>query len=174
MTILRLMLLCVCAACCTGCPGAKAPPAAAPVADAPAADHAESPAPEPTPPAADPQPEKPLEREARFVDRKVFLEQHPNANEIEKNVINAKDPISAVAQGYFAAVSKLTIDTLQYDLRLWYQLNGERWPSFAEYQEILEKHNVKLKGLKPRQVYAYDDKTGQLSIMELPEGESLD
>jgi len=166
-----------------GCPGANAPPATtAPAAvDAAPADHGDdaaaappAAAPAAEQPAAEPPPVKPLEREAKFVDRHLFLQQHPNAAELEKNVINASDLFSATAQGYFAAASQLTLSALKHDLDLQYQLKGQRWPSFTEYQEILNTHGIKLKGLKPRQVYAYDDKTGQVSILEVAEGETID
>jgi hypothetical protein len=154
-----------------GCPGTPQPPEPAPPPAAAAPQPEPPPAPEPAPPPAQ---ENALQREAKFVDRRVFLQQHPTATEIAKNVINAQDPLSAVAQGYFAAVSTVTIAAYQHDLKLWYELNGQRWPTFAEYQDILSKHDIHLKGLKPRQVYAYDDQTGQLSILEVPEGESID
>lgn len=167
--LVGLVMLTLC-----GCPGtSQPPPAAAPTPAPPAEPAAAAPQPEPPPPPA-PAQEHPLQREAKFVDRRAFLEQHPNATEIAKNVINAQDPLSAVAQGYFAAVSTVTIAAYQHDLKLWYELNGQRWPTFAEYKDILSKHDIQLKGLKPRQVYAYDDQTGQLSILEVPEGESID
>lgn len=161
----------------SGCPGsAPAPKPSPPPSQPEPAVVQDAPAQEPEPPPPEPAapPPNALQREARFVDRKVFLEQHPNATELAKNVINASDPISAAAQGYFAAVSNLTINAFQYDLKLWYQLNNERWPTFAEYQEILSKHDIKFKGLKPRQVYAYDSTNGQLSILEVPEGETIE
>jgi len=108
-----------------------------------------------------------LQREAKLVDRNQWLKDNPDGTEIEKNVINASDPFSATAQGYFAAASQLTISALKHDLDLWHTLN-EKWPTFAEYQEILTKHGVKLKGLKKGQVYAYDDQTGNVSILQEP------
>lgn len=176
--LVGLVILTLC-----GCPGTSPqPPTPTPTPSEPAPPPAAAapqpePPPEPPPapaPAAPPVQEQALQREAKFVDRRVFLQQHPNATEIAKNVINAQDPLSAVAQGYFAAVSTVTIAAYQHDLKLWYELNGQRWPTFKEYQEILSKHDIHLKGLKPRQVYAYDDQTGQLSILEVPEGESID
>jgi hypothetical protein len=115
-----------------------------------------------------------FQREAMLVDRNAFLQEHPNATEIEKNVINSDGYLGSVSQGYFAAASQVTIVNLQHDLELQRNLDPNyRWPTFAKYKEILDTHGVKLKGLKKRQVYAYDDQTGNVSILELPEGEEL-
>ncbi|MEZ6056329.1 MAG: hypothetical protein R3C01_06450 [Planctomycetaceae bacterium] len=120
-------------------------------------------------PAAGEQPQgNPLHREAKLVDRNKFLAEHPNAIEIEKNVINASDPFSAASQGYFAAVSSLMVSAYTHDLQLWRELNNQKWPTFAEYQEILQRNNVKFKGLKPGQVYGYDDQQGTITILEAP------
>jgi DNA-binding phage protein len=160
-----------------GCPGAafEAPRKEdqTSAAEAPAvaeAVPAEDDAPAEAAPAEAQQPrQNALEREAELVDRRAYLEAHPNAIELEKNVINASDPFTASAQGYFAAVSTLTQAAYEHDLQLQKALNNDRWPTFAAYKTILDTHGVKLKGLKKRQVYAYDDQTGQISILELPE-----
>ena len=151
----------------SGCPNAGfSPPAneAAPQ-PAPAAEQPAAPAPAPA------EAERPnaLQREAVFVDRKAYLAEHPEAVELEKNVIDANDPFTASAQGYYAAVSTLTKSAYEYDLRLQKQLNNDQWPTFEAYKAILETHGIKLKGLKKTQVYAYDDQTGKISILELPE-----
>ncbi|MEZ6064271.1 MAG: hypothetical protein R3B90_00855 [Planctomycetaceae bacterium] len=114
-----------------------------------------------------------FQREAKLVDRHVFMAEHPNAIEREKNVIEATGYLSAVSQGYFAAASQVTILQLQHDLQLQKQLNNDKWPTFDAYKKILDTHGVKLKGLRKTQVYAYDDQTGNISILELPEGEEL-
>lgn len=157
----------------TGCPGAafkpadnKASPAAATPEAAAGQPQAEPAAPAPAEAAPPP---NALNREAELVDRRAYLQEHPNAVEIEKNVIDATDPFSASAQAYFSGVSSLMKSTYEYDLRLQKQLNDDKWPTFAKYKEILDNAGVKLKGLKLRQVYAYDDQTGKISILELPE-----
>lgn len=112
-----------------------------------------------------------LKREAKLVDRNKFLAEHPDAIEIEKNVINASDPFTASSQAYFAGVSSLMISAYTADLRLWKELNNGKWPTFEKYQEILNTHGVKLKGLKKGQVYAYDDQQGTITILEVQEAE---
>jgi hypothetical protein len=151
-------------------PAAPAPNAAAPAADgAPAPEQPPEPAAEPSQPAAEPDRPNALQREAVLVDRRAYLEAHPESVELEKNVIDANDPFTASAQGYFAAVSSLTKSAYEHDLRLQKALNNDKWPSFDAYKAILDMHGVKLKGLKKNQVYAYDDQTGKISILELPE-----
>lgn len=158
-----------------GCPSAAfSPPKESPPAPVVAAEQpADAPAPQADPPAEAAPAEAPkepnaLQREAELVDRRAYLAEHPNATELEKNVIDANDPFTASAQGYFAAISTLTKSTYEYDLRLQKQLNDDKWPSFDAYKAILEMHGIKLKGLKKGQVYAYDDQTGKISILELP------
>jgi hypothetical protein len=151
-----------------GCPGSIVPeaPEAAQNDSAPAAQPAANDA---APAGEDAPRQNALQREAELVDRRAFLEEHPNAIELQKNVINAKDPFTAVSQGYFAGVSSLTISAYKHDLELWKNLRSDNsWPPFEEYKKILETHNVKLKGLKKGQVYAYDDQTGEISILEIP------
>lgn len=170
MLTLRLVAVCAIALLLAGCPGSlvpQAPEAAKAPAENPAAE-----APLPEQPAERP---NALQREAELVDRRAFLEEHPNAVELHKNVINAQDPFTAVSQGYFAGVSSLTISAYKHDLELWKNLRSDNsWPHFEEYKKILESHSVKLKGLKKGQVYAYDDQTGEISILELPADQPAD
>ncbi|MFV0443934.1 MAG: hypothetical protein ACK5Q5_10215 [Planctomycetaceae bacterium] len=161
---------------CWGCPGQAfntqkkgADPAQAAAEPAQAEPAADAAAPADAVPAAKPEKHpNALQREAELVDRRAFLAEHPHAIELEKNVIDATDPFTGAAQGYFAGVSSLMVSTYQYDLRLQKQLNNDHWPTFENYKQILENNNIKLKGLKKRQVYAYDDETGKISILELP------
>ncbi|MCA9054366.1 MAG: hypothetical protein KDA75_11045 [Planctomycetaceae bacterium] len=156
-----------------GCPGAafESPKDDAPAVEVQPATPNENPAAEPV--AEEAPRQNALQREAKLVDRRAFLQEHPDAVEREKNVINASDPISAASQGYFAGVSSLMISAYEHDLQLQKQLNDNKWPSFDAYKTILDTHGVKLKGLKKGQVYAYDDQTGQITILELPEGEEV-
>ena len=159
-----------------GCPGAafkSAEQAESASADQPTAPEAGGDAPaQADQPDAEPPKQNALQREARLVDRSSYLQEHPNAVELEKNVINASDPLTASAQGYFAGVSSLMISAYEHDLRLQKALNDDKWPTYDAYKQILDTHGVKLKGLKKGQVYAYDDQTGQISILELPDEEA--
>jgi hypothetical protein len=151
-----------------GCPGSLVPSAKKEEPAAPPAVAEGAPAEGAPAPAAPPQ-QNMLKREAELVDRNKYLAEHPNAIEMEKNEINATGYFDAVGQGYRAGVTTLTTSTYEYDLRLWREMNNGRWPTFAEYKEILDRNGVKFKGTKLNQVYGYDDQTGQLSILELPE-----
>lgn len=160
---------------CCGCPGAAFDPPAKSeaVAENPAEPAPASPDNPVAMPAAAPAPEQPppnaLQREAEFVDRNAYLREHPEAIEKEKNIINASDPFTASAQGYYAAVSTLTVSAYKHDIDLWKAMNDNKWPTFEAYKAILDMHDVKLKGLRKNQVYAYDDQTGSISILEIPE-----
>lgn len=157
----------------SGCPSAlsptKAPEKPAPVAESGGAEQP------PGAPAAAPaaQPAAPqqsvFKREVPLVDRNKYLAEHPDAIEKDRNEIHATGYLQAVSQGYFAAASTATIANFEHDLELQKELNGGKWPSFEKYKEILDTHGVKLQGLRLNQVYAYDDQTGQMSVIELPE-----
>ncbi len=171
MNSYQVALVMVAMATLAGCPGAVLDPYGKQKQDEEAAAPAQAAAPpeaEAEPP-AEPQPQNALQREARLVDRRVYLQEHPDAIELEKNVIKAGDPFTATSQGYFAAVSQLTIAAYEHDLQIWKASNDNRWPTFAEYEQILKRNGIKLRGLKVGQVYAYDDQTGQISILELPD-----
>jgi hypothetical protein len=123
-------------------------------------------------PAADPAPEPPkkvpiTKREARLVDKNKAMQENPALIEVE-NEINASDPFTAVAQSYFTLGSRAQLLNWKHNLDLMHAAEG-RWPTFAEFQQSLKQSNVQLNGLYPYQMYAYDDQTGGLVILENPE-----
>ena len=93
-------------------------------------------------PVADEPHQNAMQREAKLVDRNQWLADNPNWNEIEKNVINASDPLTATAQGYFAAGSQLTIVALKHDLEIWKNMpgnDGEKYPDLRRIRSHFEE-----------------------------------
>lgn len=121
------------------------------------------------PEAAPEQPKKvPItKREARLVDKNKAMQENPALIEVE-NKITAGDPLSAVAQGYFTIGSRAQVAAMEHNIRIQRELN-DRWPTFEEFQQSLKQSNVQLSALYPYQMYAYDDQTGGLVILEDPE-----
>lgn len=123
-------------------------------------------------PAAEPAPEQPkkvpiTKREARLVDRNKAMQENPALIEVE-NKITGSDPLTAVAQSYFTIGSRAQVLNLKHNIDIMHAAEG-RWPTFSEFQQSLKQHNVQLSALYPYQMYAYDDQTGGLVILEDPE-----
>lgn len=106
------------------------------------------------------------QRPADLVDKAAAMAANPNLVEVE-NHVNASDPWSAAADAYFSAASRVHILNLKHELDLMRNLDENyEFPSFEEFKEVLERSNVDLKGLRANQVYAYDQATGSICILE--------
>ncbi len=113
------------------------------------------------------EPDKPVnfkKRVAPLVDKKAAMAENPNLVET-KNKITAQNYLSAVAQGYFSGVSQIHLIQLQSTVNTMRELE-DRWPTLEEFQKLLNDAGVKLGGLYPHQVYAYDSETGEITILE--------
>jgi hypothetical protein len=105
-------------------------------------------------------------RPADLVDKRAAMAANPNLVEVT-NDVNAGDYFTAVTGSIYSAVSRYTIDAINHDIELQKNLSeNNEYPSFEEYKSILERHNVQLKGLHANQVYAYDQSTGKICILE--------
>lgn len=115
------------------------------------------------------EPEKPklipiTKREARLVDKQKAMQENPALIEVE-NKINASDPFTAAAQSYFTIGSKAQVLAMQHTIKIQRELN-DRWPTFEEFENSIKQAGVKLTAIYPYQMYAYDDSTGGLTILE--------
>ncbi|MBX3438832.1 MAG: hypothetical protein KF861_15160, partial [Planctomycetaceae bacterium] len=124
----------------------------------------------PVEPAAAPVQEKPatvthfLKREAALVDKHKAMAENDKLVEVE-NRITANDYLSAVSQMYFAAGSAIYLSQLKHQLDLMYAQDN-RYPTFEEFSALLKQFNIKLGALYEYQMYAYDDQTGEIGILE--------
>ena len=103
---------------------------------------------------------------ARFVDREAALQENPNLVDTQ-NRITAGDPLSTAGQGLFAATSQLSVLAMQNNINIMKAVE-DRNPTFAEMEKMLKDNNIEMTGLYPYQIYAYDAKTGTISVMEDP------
>lgn len=101
----------------------------------------------------------------KLVDKKQALAENP-ALIVTTNRINASDPVSAAAQGYFAIGSQAQLLNLKHQIDILKADNNNKPPSFAQFNDLLTQNNVKLAGLYRWQVYAYDDEAGDIVILE--------
>jgi hypothetical protein len=135
---------------------AAAPPQAAAPAPQPAAAPAAA-----APRGADAIPDM----EAQIVDKQQALAQNPALVETS-NKMNTTDPILAISGAYFSAASRVEIIAFQHNIDIWKAANDDRYPSYQEFMDMYRTANVKFKGVKPYQVYAYDQSDGTICILE--------
>lgn len=108
------------------------------------------------------------ERPADLVDKNAALAANPDWIEVN-NDVEAGDYLTAIADSYFSMSSRVHLLALQHELELERNLNPDyEYPSFETFKEALQRHNVELKGLRANQVYAYDQSTGTVCILEDP------
>ncbi|AMV19268.1 hypothetical protein [Planctomyces sp. SH-PL14] len=133
------------------------PPPPEPVAAAPAA---------PMPPA---EPAKVIpDIPWRMVDKNKAMAENPKLTEAENKIV-VGDPVTVAGSAYFTAISQFTITALKHDIDLWKVQNDDKNPTFEVFNGMLKMHNVPLKGLKPWQTYAYDEKDGTITILSDPD-----
>lgn len=101
--------------------------------------------------------------EAIIVDKQKVAVEHPDWKETEEK-INATDPLSAASQSYFALGQRVHILNFKHNIDVFYASEG-RWPTYDEMIEMFAQFDMKLKHLKPWQVYAYDQSDGTIVVM---------
>ena len=109
----------------------------------------------------------PPDIEARIVDKKKALEERPQLFETT-NSITANDPIFAPAQGLRAVGSKAEMLAFQNTINI-HKATNDKFPTYDEFMQYYKDAHVKLVGLRPWQVYAYDEETGTITLMEDPQ-----
>lgn len=101
-----------------------------------------------------------------IVDKRKALADNPKLISLEKNELGELNPLNYATKAYFAGVSQATVAALQHEIDLTKAMNDDKPPPFAEFEQMLKRNNVKLRGLYRWQVYAYDDKDGSICILE--------
>ena len=102
--------------------------------------------------------------EARIVDKQKAMEERPHLVEVT-NKITASDPLFAPLQGMFAVGSKAEILAFTHTIQV-HKAANDKFPTFDEFMDYYRQANVQLKGIKPYQVYAYDETDGTIVILE--------
>lgn len=115
-------------------------------------------------PAAGGGPALPMDN-TKLVDKKEALAANPALIETT-NRINATDPISAAGQAYFAIPTQAQMLNLKHQIDILKADNDNKPPTFAQFNELLVQNKIQLKGLYRWQVYAYDDQTGDIVVLE--------
>ena len=102
--------------------------------------------------------------EAVIVDKQKVLVEHPDWKETEEK-ITATDPLSAASQSYFALGQRVQLLNFKHNVDIFHAAN-DRWPTYDEMIEMFRQFDVRLKHLKPWQVYAYDQTDGTMVVMQ--------
>jgi hypothetical protein len=84
--------------------------------------------------------------------------------------ITAKDPITLPGNAYVTIIGRISIDNMEYALKL-YQAEHDRYPkSYDEFMtEIIKANQIALPKLPYYQEYGYDEKEHKLIILEYPD-----
>lgn len=84
---------------------------------------------------------------------------------VVENKIKGGDPLSAAAGAYVSLRSRGPMLNLKNSVKMHTVTNGKP-PTFAEFQDMLKQHQVKLNTLPANRLYGYDPKTGGIVILE--------
>lgn len=104
---------------------------------------------------------------AQVVEKPVAMAENPRLR-VVTNDVNAGDPLSAATQSYFAAGTRVQMMNFEHQMAIMRELN-DRYPTFDEFAEMMQVHQVKYRELKPWQMYAYDPSDGSVCILEDPD-----
>ena len=74
---------------------------------------------------------------------------------------------SFVTNAYFGPVSRISVSTFKHNMDLWRAESG-RYPTYKEYISNPKKFRLEMAKLPRWQVWAYDDRTGSLKVLEDP------
>lgn len=92
------------------------------------------------------------------------------AGAVASQKITAKDPITLSGNAYVTMIGKISIDQMDYAVRL-FQASEGRFPK--DYQEFMDKiikeNNIALPKLPFYQEYKYDEANHRLLVVEYPE-----
>lgn len=109
--------------------------------------------------------------EWKMVDKNKALEENPKLVEVT-NDTNATGYLQAVTQTAFSATSRVNQMTMEYNAQVQSYINAtdsvkDAKPiSFEEFEKQARMNSNNIKGLYPWQVYAYDENTGKVCILE--------
>ena len=102
-----------------------------------------------------------------LVDMREAMSENPKLYKTTNKSV-AGDYLTAVKDAGFAGASSAQASALRHDLDIWKAAN-DRWPTYEEYRDQWKNTGQGLAGLKPYQMWAYDDETGEVAILEDPD-----
>lgn len=103
----------------------------------------------------------------RMVNYKEAIEKNPQLKIVE-NKINTNDPLLAPAKAYKAIGSRAELLALSHNIDL-HKAQWDKYPTYAEFEDLVKQSNVQFKGLYPWQAYSYNEDDGSINILEDPD-----
>jgi len=103
----------------------------------------------------------------KLVDKNKAVAENPKLVTTENKIVIG-DPVSVAGSAYFSAISQIKVIELQSQINL-HKATNDKLPTYDELSTMLKSVNFQFPGLKPWQVYAYDDKDGSITILEDPD-----
>ena len=101
------------------------------------------------------------------LDREELVKQ---GGTIASQKITAKDPITLTGNAYVTSIGKISIDQMDYAVRLFQAENGRFPKDYQEFMdEVIKKNNIALPKLPFYQEYKYDEANHKLVVIEYPD-----
>ena len=89
---------------------------------------------------------------------------------VSEGKITEQRPIALIGNAYVTAVGKLTVDQMNYAVRLFEATEGRYPKDYEEFKErIVDANNIALPQLPAYQEYAYDEDNHTLVVLEYPD-----
>lgn len=89
----------------------------------------------------------------------------PNIRRLGDRKIPIADPITQSASAYFIMSAQVSSFGLQKAIQL-YQAEHARFPTYEELKKMMKENGVQMAKLRPYEMYGYDQKTGEIEILE--------
>ena len=102
-----------------------------------------------------------------LVELKAAKEENPKLYETV-NTSTSNNYLTAVKDSGFAATSKLQIATLNREVETLRALDGS-YPNFDRFKTYIDESGMQFAGLKPYQMYAYDEENHKVVMLEDPD-----
>lgn len=106
----------------------------------------------------------------KLVDKNKAMAENPKLTTTENKIVIG-DPVSVAGSAYFSAISQIKVIELKSQIDL-HKATNDKWPTYDELSSMLKSVNFQFPGLKPWQVYAYDEKDGSISLLEDPDAKA--
>ena len=108
-----------------------------------------------------------MRNQAPLVEKAAAMEANPRLIETV-NRSSSNNYLTAVKDSGFAAASKVTMAYLQNQIETLRAINGD-YPDFETLDQSLRDANFQYAGLKPYQMYAYDEAAHKIVLLEDPD-----
>jgi len=117
------------------------------------------------------QAKKPRKREGvinKTTDEVVNLQEYlkrPEIQELGNRKIPIADPVTQATSAYMLLAPKAGTLGMQQWVKT-FQATNERVPTYDEFIAFMKKERIKFPKIRPYELYAYDELTGEISVIE--------